>query len=30
MHSVADTSNQVLLMVGLKKSRKKADANFSY
>ncbi|EKD65889.1 MAG: Cation efflux protein [uncultured bacterium (gcode 4)] len=30
IHSVADTSNQVLLMVGLKKSRKKADANFSY
>lgn len=30
IHSVADTANQVLLYVWLKKSRKQADENFSY
>ncbi len=30
VHSVADTSNQVLLLVGLSRSRKKADEDFSY
>ncbi|MDO8621900.1 MAG: cation diffusion facilitator family transporter, partial [bacterium] len=30
VHSVADTSNQILLLVGLSRSRKKADDDFSY
>lgn len=30
IHSVADTSNQVLLLIGLKRSRKKADGDFEY
>ncbi|MBI5004448.1 cation diffusion facilitator family transporter [Candidatus Kaiserbacteria bacterium] len=30
IHSVADTSNQVLLLIGLKRSRKKADEDFGY
>lgn len=30
VHSVADTSNQVLLLIGLSRSRKKADEDFSY
>lgn len=30
IHSVADTANQALLYVWLKKSRKEADENFSY
>ncbi|MDO8599709.1 MAG: cation diffusion facilitator family transporter [bacterium] len=30
VHSVADTSNQVLLLIGLSRSRKKADEEFSY
>lgn len=30
IHSFADTLNQVLLMVGIKKSRKKEDSKYSY
>lgn len=30
IHSLADTANQMLLLVWLKKSKKKADENFSY
>jgi len=30
VHSVADTTNQVLLLIGLSRSRKKADEDFSY
>ncbi|MBI4434217.1 cation diffusion facilitator family transporter [Candidatus Uhrbacteria bacterium] len=30
VHSVADTSNQVLLLLGISRSRKKADEEFSY
>jgi len=30
IHSLADTSNQFLLIVGIRKSAKKADANFNY
>jgi len=30
IHSVADTSNQLLLLIGLRRSRKKADEDFEY
>lgn len=30
VHSFADTMNQTLLMIGIKRSRKRADAEFSY
>ena len=30
IHSLADTSNQALLLVGIEKSKKKADTEYSY
>ena len=30
IHSLADTANQILLLIGLRRSLKKADDNFEY